>query len=198
MATLRYPLGFTLFTIKNMNNTLFKDLSVGSPIYALVKGDDELHYEEGSIVSIGQQRLDVPQVQPNTGAFVPQMPATKNVVDVTYTLMGKNYTDAVEVTSYMFPTEKTGAITLIATDKEPIIRELKATQKRAEDFLKKVETEIPRNKKRVEECKAYISLLDTEYAEKQEMETRIKRLEEGTAETNNLLKSLIAKFDKIK
>lgn len=112
--------------------------------------------------------------------------------------MGKNYTDAVEVTSYMFPTEKTGAITLIATDKEPIIRELKATQKRAEDFLKKVETEIPRNKKRVEECKAYISLLDTEYAEKQEMETRIKRLEEGTAETNNLLKSLIAKFDKIK
>ena len=181
-----------------MNNTLFKDLSVGSPIYALVKGDDELHYEEGSIVSIGQQRLDVPQVQPNSGAFVPQMPATKNVVDVTYTLMGKNYTDAVEVTSYMFPTEKTGAITLIATDKEPIIRELKATQKRAEDFLKKVETEIPRNKKRVEECKAYISLLDTEYAEKQEMETRIKRLEEGTAETNNLLKSLIAKFDKIK
>ena len=196
MAVLRYPLGFTLFTIKDMNNTLFKDLSVGSPIYALVKGDDELHYEEGSIVSIGQQRLDIPQ--PNSGTFVPQMPTTKNVVDVTYTLMGKNYTDAVEVTSYMFPTEKTGAITLIATDKEPIIRELKATQKRAEDFLKKVETEIPRNKKRVEECKAYISLLDTEYAEKQEMETRIKRLEEGTAETNNLLKSLIAKFDKIK
>ena len=179
-----------------MNNTLFKDLSVGSPIYALVKGNDELHYEEGSIVSIGQQRLDIPQ--PNSGTFVPQMPTTKNVVDVTYTLMGKNYTDVVEVTSYMFPTEKTGAITLIATDKEPIIRELKATQKRAEDFLKKVETEIPRNKKRVEECKAYISLLDTEYAEKQEMETRIKRLEEGTAETNNLLKSLIAKFDKIK
>ena len=196
MAVLRYPLGFTLFTIKDMNNTLFKDLSVGSPIYALVKGNDELHYEEGSIVSIGQQRLDIPQ--PNSGTFVPQMPTTKNVVDVTYTLMGKNYTDVVEVTSYMFPTEKTGAITLIATDKEPIIRELKATQKRAEDFLKKVETEIPRNKKRVEECKAYISLLDTEYAEKQEMETRIKRLEEGTAETNNLLKSLIAKFDKIK
>lgn len=182
-----------------MNNALFKDLSIGSPIYALIKGNDELRYEEGSIVSIGQPRMEMPQSQQGTNAFpLPSVSSTKTVVDVTYSLMGKNFTDAVEVTSYMFPTEKTGEITLVATDKEPIVRELKATQKRAEDYLKKAETEIPRNKKRIEDCKAYIGLLDTEYAEKQEMESRIKRLEEGTAETNSLIKTLLAKFDKIK
>ena len=179
-----------------MNNILFKDLTPGSAIYALIKADDELRYEEGSIVTIGQQRIDMPQVQANNSFPIPAMPTSKTVIDVTYSIAGKNFTDAVEVTAYMFPTEKPGAITLIATDKETIVRELKATQKRAEDYLKRVETEVPKNKKRVEDSKALISLLDTEYAEKQELENRIKKLESGTAETNNLLKQLIAKLGK--
>lgn len=179
-----------------MNNILFKDLTPGSPIHALIKDKNELRYEEGSIVTIGQQRVEMPQMPtPNNGTFpIPAMPASKTVIDVTYSISGKNFTDAVEITGYMFPTEKPGAVTLIATDKEPIIRELRATLKRAEDYLKEVETEIPRNKKRVEDSKTLISLLDTEYAEKQELENRIKKLEDGTAETNSLLKQLIAKL----
>lgn len=173
-----------------MSNTLFKDLTAGSPIHALVKGDNELKYEEGAIVSVGAQRMEMPQMQQ------PQfpLPSSKMVVDVTYSILGKNYTDAVDVSAYMFPTDKTGAITLIATDKEPIIRELNVTLKKSEDYLKNVETEIPRNKKRVSDCKALISQLDTKYAEKQELENRIKKLEDGNAETHSLLKQLIAKI----
>jgi len=37
-----------------MDNVLFKDLTPGCAIYALVKKNDELVYSEGSIVSIGQ------------------------------------------------------------------------------------------------------------------------------------------------
>jgi hypothetical protein len=39
-----------------------------------------------------------------------------------------------------------------------------------------------------------ISQLDTKYAEKQELENRIKKLEDGNAETHNLLKKLISKL----
>ena len=120
--------------------------------------------------------------------------APKTVVDVTYSLDGKNYTDAVEVTAYMFPTEKPGAISLITTDKDSIIRELHATRKRSEDYIKNVETEVPRNKKRIDDCKALIGLLDTKYAEKQELENRIKKLEDGNAETNRLLNQILSKI----
>ena len=178
-----------------MNNILFKDLTAGSPIYALIKADNELQFSEGAIVSIGQQRAELPQPSAN-GAFPfpGNMPTPKTVVDVTYTIEGKNYTDAVDVTACMFPTEKTGAITLVATDKEPIIREIKATLKRSEDYLKSIEVEVPKNRKRVDDCKALIGLLDTEFAEKQEFENRIKKLEEGNATTNKLLNQILSKL----
>lgn len=177
------------------NFVLFKDLTPGSIIYALVKNPDELNYIEGSIVSIGQQRVDIPKFEngqiPSLQTF---QAAPKTVVDVTYSLDGKNYTDAVEVTAYMFPTEKPGAISLITTDKDSIIRELHATRKRSEDYIKNVETEVPRNKKRIDDCKALIGLLDTKYAEKQELENRIKKLEDGNAETNKLLNKILDKL----
>jgi hypothetical protein len=175
------------------NFVLFKDLTPGSIIYALIKNPDELNYIEGSIVSIGQQRIDMPDLKNGQIPNFSQTP--KTVVDVTYSLDGKNYTDAVEVTAYMFPTEKPGAISLITTDKDSIIRELHATRKRSEDYIKNVETEVPRNKKRIDDCKALIGLLDTKYAEKQELENRIKKLEDGNAETNRLLNQIL---DKIK
>lgn len=122
------------------------------------------------------------------------MATPKTVVDVTYSIDNKNYTDAVEVTSCMFPTEKLGDITLIATDKDPIIRELHATLKRAEDYIKSVETEVPRNKKRIDDCKKLIGSLDTVYAEKQELDLRIKKLEDSNAHTNELLTQILSKL----
>ena len=122
------------------------------------------------------------------------MATPKTVVDVTYSIDNKNYTDAVEITNCMFPTEKLGDITLIATDKDPIIRELHATLKRAEDYIKSVETEVPRNKKRIDDCKNLISSLDTVYAEKQELDSRIKKLEDSNAHTNELLTQILSKL----
>lgn len=179
-----------------MSNVLFRDMTGGSPIYALIKKSDEILYSEGSIVTVGQQRVEVQQQQQNTFPLTPSVQAPRTVVDVTYCIDGKNYTDAVDITAYMFPTEKTGAVTLVATDKEPIVRELRATLKKAEDYLKSVETEVPRNQKKVDDCKTLISLLDTEYAEKQEWENRIKKLEDGSAETHKLLNEILKKLSK--
>ncbi len=170
-----------------MSNILFKDLMPGSPIHALIKGSDEIRYAGGSIVSVGQPRVDVPQT-----SFPIATP--KTVVDVTYSIDGKNYTDAVEVMGYMFSTEKLGDIALVATDKDPIVRELYATLKRAEDYIKNVETEVPKNKKRIEDCKGLISTLDTVYAEKQELDSRIKKLEDSNERTNELLTQILEKF----
>lgn len=178
-----------------MNNfILFKDLTPGSIIYALVKNPDELNYVEGSIVSVGQPRMDMPDFSNGQMPNMQNFQTPKSVVDVTYSLDGKNYTDAVDVTAYMFPTEKPGAISLVTTDKDSIVRELHATCKRSEDYIKSTETEVPRNKKRIEDCKALIGLLDTKYAEKQEFENRIKKLEDGNAETNKLLNQILSKL----
>ena len=75
-----------------MNNfILFKDLTPGSIIYALIKNPDELNYVEGSIVTVGQQRVDMPDFKNGQVPNFSQAP--KTVVDVTYSLDGKNYTD---------------------------------------------------------------------------------------------------------
>ena len=60
--------------------------------------------------------------------------------------------------------------------------------------IKSVETEVPRNKKRITACKKLIGSLDTAYAEKQEIDNRIKRLEESNAETNKLLNQILTKL----
>lgn len=173
-----------------MDNVLFKDLTPGCAIYALVKKNDELVYSEGSIVSIGQQRVDMSQPQPNNFNA-----AIKTVVDVTYSIDGKNYTDTVCITDHMFPTNNPGAITLVATEKEPIVRELQVTRKKAEDYIKAAETEVPRNKKRIEDCDKLISQLDTQFAEKQDMERRIKTLEDSSNKTNELLTQILNKLN---
>lgn len=179
-----------------MEKILFKDLTPGSIIYALIKGNDELKYEEGSIVTVGPQRVEMPQIQNGSVPSFQQFQTPKTVVDVTYSVAGKNYTDAVEVTAYMFPTEKPGAISLITTDKDSIVRELRATLKKSEDYVKSSETEVPRNKKRIEECKVLIGLVDTSYAKEQELENRMKKLEESDRENRKLLEQIYAAVNK--
>ena len=155
-------------------NVLFKDMTPGQAVYALLKGD-ELRYCEGCIVSVGQQRMEMPQSAPGQMT----MPSFKNVVDVTYSLDGKNYTDAVDITASVFPTDKPGALSLVATDKDAVVRELHATLKTSENYLKDAEREVPKQKKRVKDCKALIAQLDTDYQEKQQNEERFAKLEEA-------------------
>lgn len=173
-------------------NTLFKDLTAGSAVYALVKGD-ELEYHEVSIISVGTPRIDMPKMD---GQQPMQMPSMKNVVDVTYSIGGKNYTDAVDVTASVFPTNKPGAVTLVATDKESIVRELHATQKSDENYIEEAKNLVPKKKKRVEQCKELIAQLDTDYRERQETEKRFAKIEEAQKEQGSKLDKILALLEK--
>ena len=66
----------------------------------------------------------------------------------------------------------------------------------AENYLKGTETEIPRQEKRKKQCEELIATLDTAFAEKQALDARIQKLEEGALETNSLLKQVLKKLDK--
>lgn len=166
-----------------MSNLLFKDTRAGAPIYALVKGE-ELKYAEGSIVSVGQPRVDMPKASTNPNLF-PAVPAYRQVVDITYSIDGKNYTDAVDVTASVFPTDKTGAMTLVATECDAVVKELRATLKQSEQYLK----DVPRQEKIAEQCKALIGQLDKEYNEHQMLEDRLSKLEKN-------LEKVVALLDK--
>lgn len=161
----------------------FKDLQSGSQVYILIKGD-KVAYHESSIVSVSAPRAEMPQL---TGTALPQY---RQVVDVTYTVNGKTYTDAVEVNSTMFSTNSTGSPTLVSTDKEAILREVRETLKQSEKFLK----DVDKHKKRIKECQALISELDTEYNEKIQTENRLKKLEESSEQTNEMLKKILDKI----
>lgn len=158
----------------------------GGCIYALVKGD-KLEYKEGKLVNVG-----VPRVEMGKDALT----APKTVVDVTYSFGEATFTDVAEVNMPMLQTNKLGALALVATDSETILKEVRATLKTSENYIKEAKTEVPKNEKRIEQCKELIGQLDTAFAEKQEFEQRISKLETSTAETNKLLNQILKKLDK--
>lgn len=158
----------------------------GGCIYALVKGD-KLEYKEGTLVNIG-----VPRVEMGKDA----MTLPKTVVDVTYSFGEATFTDVAEVNLPMLQTKQLGGeIALVATDSDTILKEVRATLKVSENYIKEAETELPKNKKRIDQCKELIGRLDTAFAEKQEFEQRISKLEDSSAETNKLLKQLLKKLE---
>jgi len=174
------------------NQILFKDLTAGATIHALIKGDN-MRYVEGQIVSVGAPRYDIPK---DNGSMQMAMPAIPTyVVDVTYSLEGKNFTDAIGVDASMFPTKQPGDTTLLATDKATILRELRATLKIDEDYLANAKNEKARHEKSAAKCKELITALDTEYAEKQAFEQRIQSLEHGQSQTNAMLQQIIDKLN---
>lgn len=165
-------------------NTLFKDMAAGATVHALVKGE-ELRYVTGTVVSIGQPRVDMPNPIQTIGQ------GYKQVVDVTFAVDGKNYTEAVEVTACMFPTNKLGGLSLVATDTETIVRELRVTEKLDADYLKQTESEIPKREKRIEACKQLIAELDADYKEKRQTEDRFIRIEKKQEEFGGMLKRIL-------
>lgn len=165
-----------------MNMTLFKGLPAGTVVYALMKGDD-LTYQEGSIVSVSQPRMNMGEMKPGQVSI----PTMQEVVDVTYSIDGKNYTDMVEVTASMFPTKSPGVLTLVSTDKDAIVRELHATLKSSENYIKEAEREVPKQKKRIGQCKELIAQLDTEFKERQETEQRFAKIESTQKEQGGKL-----------
>lgn len=173
-------------------NTLFKDMTPGAMIHALVK-EDKLRYVTGAVVSVGQQRVEMPKVD-NPMQAIGQ--GYKQVVDVTFSIDGKNYTEAVDATAYMFSTNKLGGVSLVATDTEPIVRELHATEKLDADYVKTAKAEVPKREKRIRECKILIAELDTEFRKEQETEERFARLEKKQEEIGGMLDRILKAVEK--
>lgn len=175
---------------------LFKDLAAGAFIYALNKGD-ELKYYEGSVVSVGKKRVDVPPLPKTSNGQLPtQMPIVRNVVDVTYSIDGKTYTDAVDITAPVFTTDKLGGIALVATSKDSIVNELHQTQQSVENYIAEAEKGLPKKKEQLKSCKALIAQLDTAYKEKQQTEERFSKIEAGQKELADKLDKILAKLGK--
>lgn len=172
---------------------LLKQLTPGSVVHALFKGE-KMTYAEGTVNNAGAPRREMPKYDASNPMSALASP--KEVMDLTFTFNGATYTEAVDPNQVMFGTSKMGAVALVATSVEPIVRELRATRRQKEDYLKETETGIPRAKECINECDKLIGALDTSYAEKQAMNERISRLEEQNAETNKLLRELLEKYDK--
>ena len=64
---------------------------------SMLKGDD-LKYIEGSIISVSHPRVNMPEMK----AGQMQLPSIQNVIDVTYSLDGKNWTDVDAVLQMSF------------------------------------------------------------------------------------------------
>lgn len=167
-------------------STLIKNLHKGSPLYILIKGDN-IKYLEGQVESIGAPRTEV---TPNS------FPGSRTVIDVTFTVDGKTYTDPVVESAEGFDSAQMGGINLVAADTQTILQELRTSLKNSETYLKNAEVEVPKQTKRVEEYKELIAILDTEYAEKKAFDKRITRLEQSSEETNSMLKEILQKLNK--
>ena len=166
---------------------IFREIQQGNTLYVLVKGDSKITYEESSVISVSAPRAEIPQA----GQF---QPTFRQVVDLTYTVAGKTYTDAVDVTQSVLSTGRPGSPTLVATEKEFVLNELKETLKQTDKVLK----DFDKLKKRSKDCKALISELDTEFREKELTENRLTKLEESTSKTNDLLQQLLKKIEEKK
>ena len=97
----------------------------------------------------------------------------------------------VDVTASVFSSNKTGDIALISTDKEAIVRELHATLKMSENYIKEAEREVPKQKKRIKECKNLVAQLDNDFKERQQTEERFSKIEETQREQGGKLDEIL-------
>lgn len=103
----------------------FRDIQPGNTLFVLSKGD-KLTYEETAVVSVSQPRADVLQ---QNNQFPMQMQGIRQVVDVTYTIAGKTYTDTTDINLSVLSNSQTGFPVMVSTEKEYVINELKETLK---------------------------------------------------------------------
>lgn len=164
---------------------VFKEIQAGNTLFVLVKADAKLNYEETTVISVSAPRADLPQ----PGQF-PAAGTFRQVVDVTYSVAGKTYTDVADVNASVLSSNAPGSPTLVATEKDFVLNELRETLKQSEKIVK----DIDKHKKRIKDCKSLISELDTEFREKELTENRLQKLEESTLKTNEMLQKILDKM----
>ena len=138
----------------------FKELKSGYPLCLFDRGT--MRYEQAKVMSVGMPRADL-----TVGNY------GKMLVDVTVqTADGKQNTYSVTDTER---SAYAGTL-MLTTDKECVVDEVRAAKAQAEEALSKVEE----MKRTVGKCDALLEELDTTFREKQETESRFRKIEEKT------------------
>lgn len=147
----------------------FKELKSGYPLYLFDRGT--MRYEQAKVMSVGMPRADL-----TVGNY------GKMLVDVTVqTADGKQNTYSVADTER---SAYAGTL-MLTTDKECVVDEVRAAKAQAEEALSKVEE----MKRTVGKCDALLEELDTAFREKQETESRFRKIEEKMDRLLNLMES---------
>lgn len=136
----------------------FKEMKSGYPLHLFDR--NTMKYEEAKVMSVGMPRADM-----TVGNY------GKMLVDVTIqTADGKQNTYSVADTER---SAYAGTL-MLTTDKECVVGEVRAVKAQAEEALAKVEE----MRKNIAKCNALLEELDTTFKEKQETESRFRKIEE--------------------
>lgn len=158
----------------------FNELRNNFPVHILDK--NEMRYIQGKVVNKGNPRPNTQASATNqTNLF--QLPQLQTVVDVTIEADGKTNTYIADSNASAV---MAGSV-LIALDKSDIIRELKAINAECDEYLANVD----KKKDTKEKCTKLIGELDTEFKEKQVMETEIQNLKNTQKEQGDKLDEIL-------
>jgi len=158
----------------------FNELRNSFPVHILDK--NEMHYIQGKVINKGNPRPNTQVPAPNqTNLF--QLPQLQTVVDVTIEADGKTSTYVADSNASAV---MAGNI-LIALDKQDIIRELKAINAECDEYL----ANVGKKKEAKDKCTKLIGELDTDFKEKQAMETEIQNLKNAQKEQGDKLDKIL-------
>lgn len=154
----------------------FKDIKPGYKVYMLHK-DDGIQLSIGKVTAVSTPRF--PQRSANNLMQTMQM-----VVDVTIDEEGQSRT-------YTIPDSLTityaGDTLVIATERDPMLKEIEVVKAQAEDELSKTEY----RRKLVSQCEAVLSEWNPIFKEKRDTEERFAKLETSMSDLKNMLSGLI-------
>lgn len=155
---------------------LFKDVKQNYPVYILDK--QELTFSQGKVMSVGFPRMDVMSKPVNPIN-------TQMVIDVTVENGGKSATYTIpEGLSITYA----GNIVL-STDKEGLIREIKAMKNSAESIINSMD----KQKQILDKSNKLLSELNPAFKEKQEVDSRFANIENSINEMKEMFNKFLNK-----
>ncbi len=154
----------------------FKDLKPGYTVYMLHK-DGNVCISTGKVTAVSSARFP----QPSTANLMQTM---QMVVDVTIDADGQSRTytipDSLAITY-------AGDTLVIATEREPMLKDIESMKAQAEDELSKTEM----RRKMVTQCEAILSEWNPAFKEKRATEERFAKLETSMTDLKSMLSGLI-------
>lgn len=151
----------------------FREVKQGYSVYLLDK----------SLMKVQQVRVIGVGVPYNEPPKVGQLSNINRLVDVTIEQEGRNHVYAIPETACVTYAGET----VLSTDADGILREIKAVKSQSEEVLASVDA----HREKVLRCEEIIGELDTAYKDKKEMDSRLSKVEEFMLEMKEDIKSLV-------